>query len=146
MGDDGIGAVVVARLGRDSRLPADTEVAEGGSDLLACGELLHGRARVLLVDAVEALAESPGDVVLLDPWSLADMPAGSERTAGAHSLGLPAALSLLACADPSLRRTDLRLLGVAIDSARIGAGLSPDLERAVGRVVDAALAVLAQPR
>lgn len=136
MGDDGIGWHVVEALRRDPRLPPDTDVDWGGTDLLACSSLLEGRRRVILVDAVEG--GTPGTTTRLDPRS-GEL---DERSGSAHALSLPGALRLLAAAEPSLADADLRLLGVAVGSVEASLGLSAALARHLPACVDRVLAEL----
>lgn len=145
MGDDGIGWHVVEALRGDPGLPADVEVLWGGTDLLGCGELLRDRGAVVLVDAMEA-AEA-GTVHWLDLEAAGEeaLPDGEAAAAGAHTLSLVAALSLLRCAEPDLAHLDLRLLGVGVTSVEVGERLSPPLGRRLPGIVDRVLAALAAP-
>jgi hydrogenase maturation protease len=128
MGDDGVAWHLVERLRTDPRLPADVEVAWGGSDLLACAGLMEGRRRVVLVDAVEG--GEPGAVVELDPWS-----AGlDERDAGAHGLAVPGALRLLRAVSPALAELDLALVGVVVSTVTLGPTLSAPVRRRLPRI------------
>jgi hydrogenase maturation protease len=150
MGDDGIGWHVVETLRADPRLPADVDVWWGGTDLLGCVGLLRDRRCVVLVDAMvrDGEGSEAGEVALLEPWPAE--PQGSEgvaagETAGAHTLSLTAALSLLRCAEPDLAGLDLRLLGVGIDDVAAGERLSPPLELRLLAIAERVLATFGAP-
>lgn len=128
MGDDGVAWHVVEALRDDARLPPEVEVAWGGSDLLACADLLGGRDRVVLLDAV--LGEAPGAVVLLDP----ERETLDERDAGAHGLSLPGALRLLRQGG-ALDRAEIRLVGIGVDEVRVGTALSAALAARLPAIV-----------
>lgn len=140
MGDDGVGWHLVEVLRRSSELPADAvEVAWGGTDLLAVGDLLAGRERIVLVDAVAAApGEAAGRVLDFDP----DDPALDRRSAGAHALSLPGALALLRRTTPGLAGADVRLLGVTVAEVRAGEALSPELARSLPEIARRVLAAL----
>jgi hydrogenase maturation protease len=137
MGDDGVAWHLARVLEADPRLPADVEVAWGGTDLLRCAEMLEGRRQVVLLDAMEG--DEAGEVVELDPWS----EGLDDAQTGPHGLSAVAALRLLAAAAPGHLAADVRLLGVTVTAAAAGEGLSPALEARLGRVAEGVLAALA---
>ena len=126
MGDDGVGCVVAERLASDPRLPEDTEVICGGSDLLGCAGQMEGRSRVVVIDAVEGNAK-PGSVAVFDGTSGLE-----ERQGHAHQLSAVQAIRLLEMMS-SVRCT---LLGIAISSVAPRFGLSPDLDVRIPAVLD----------
>jgi len=121
MGDDGIAWHVIERLRIDPRMPADTEVLWGGADLLRNSSHFAGRKRVLVVDAMLEVGE-PGRVHLLDHESVA-----AEGRQNAHHLSALDAIELLRIALPDLRNVQFALAGIAVESARVGEELSPQL-------------------
>lgn len=137
MGDDGVGWHLVEVLGGDPRLPADVEVAWGGTDLLGCAGLLAGRSRVVIVDAMEG--GEAGSVAALDPWAEGERSAGDARSA--HALAVPEALRLLRAAVPGIAGLEVHLLGVAVERVAAGEGLSPRLTERLSEVVDRVLAL-----
>ena len=139
MGDDGVAWHLVERLRTDPRLPPDVEIAWGGTDLLACGDLLEGRERVVLLDAVEG--DEPGEVRPLDPWA-DDL---QQRTTGAHALSAPEALRLLRHTRPSLAWTSFLLLGVTVTDVRLGEGLSPWVEERLQQLAETILKEIRPP-
>jgi hydrogenase maturation protease len=119
MGDDGVGARVAESLAGH----VDADVLIGGTDLLRHAGEMEGRERVILIDAVES--ETAGTIIVTDE----DPPEGPPG--GAHTLSAPAAVRLLRQLMPEVRFTWL-LAGVR--SARMGEGLSPELESALPRL------------
>ena len=122
LGDEGIGCCVADRLAADPRLPDDTDVLCGGTDLLRYADQMKGRRRVILVDAMLDASE-PGSVsVLEDPF-----PELEDSRQHAHHLSLVQAVQLLRIASPSLQAVRFTLVAVAIESANINSELSPPL-------------------
>ncbi|MGK7311561.1 MAG: hydrogenase maturation protease [Candidatus Longimicrobiales bacterium M2_2A_002] len=121
-GDDGIGVRVARRLAQHPELPGDVEVRVAGPDLLRAHDALHGRARVFLIDAVLG-PDEPGTLLVLDP---AD-PGLAEAGGSAHQLSPTGALRVLRAADPALADLPIVLLGITIEGAVMGAGLSDAL-------------------
>ena len=122
MGDEGVGWHIIDRLAADRRLPEDSELLWGGTDLLACASQIEGRRRITLVDA------------LLDPSQTGNVEVFEEGLEGlqdrqghAHHLSLTQAIRLLQVASPSFASARLRLITIAIDSARQQPELSPAL-------------------
>jgi hydrogenase maturation protease len=138
MGDEGVGCEVAERLAADPRLPPDTEVICGGTDLLRLADRFEGRRRVLLIDAlldpggagrVSTLEDQRGDFSALD-----------ERQEHVHHLSLVQSLKLLRLTTPSLASVRFTLVAVGIESLQAGPGLSPTLTAAlhgiIGRVLE----------
>jgi hydrogenase maturation protease len=121
-GDDAIGRHLAERLSaRADRLP-DTEVAEAGTDLLRLADLLRGRGRVFLLDAL--LDDGPcGRVLAFD-----DLDELDDRPGSVHHLSPVHALRLLRAVHPELRDVPVTFLCVTVRNVRIQHGLSADLE------------------
>ena len=134
MGDEGVGCHVAERLATDRRLPADTDVLCGGTDLLRCAGYLENRQLVILVDAM--LGDSdPGTISVFD----GDFPDLQEREQHVHHLSLQASIRLLRIAAPSFRAVRLVLVAVSIASAEFGWELSPALEKRMPEMLGAVL-------
>ena len=112
MGADGIGCRVAEALSTDPRLPADTEVLRGGTDLLRLA--VEGRHRVILIDA--ALEGSGGPI---------------PRTA--HALSVLEAMNLLQLESPNVAFT---LITVPVDAVEFGDELPPALVAKLPEIVD----------
>ncbi len=136
-GDDGIGLRIAERLADHPDLPDDVEVRVGGADLLRAQDALRGREQIFLVDAVLG-SEEPGTVVCLDA---SDARLANQR-GSAHQLSPTAALALLRAVDPALREVPVHVLGVVIESARVGDSLSPDFDRQLEDITERTLASL----
>jgi hydrogenase maturation protease len=141
MGDEGIGWHVIEQLRKDPRLPQDTDLLWGGTDLLACVEHMEGRRCILLVDALLGAA-SVGSVTI---WKNAEGLEGlEERQAHAHHLSVTQALKLLPLASPALRTDQIRLFAVGISSARMKPDLSPELAAGMPHIINRVLEELAE--
>jgi hydrogenase maturation protease len=136
-GDDGVGPRVAERLGADPRLPADVDVVDGGTDLLALQPLLREREHVVLVDAVLDPAR-PGTVLRLD----VDTGGLDVRDGGVHHLSAPSALQLLRRLDRAVREVPVTLLGVAVVGVTVGPSLSPAVAASVDGIVGEVLRIL----
>ena len=88
--DDGLGLRALRRLAQRCRLPDSVRLVEGGSLALALRDLVEGRERLLVLDAVCA-GSPPGSLVRLEGEAV---PARLEKPASAHGLALPDALAL----------------------------------------------------
>jgi hydrogenase maturation protease len=129
--DDGVGPRVVAELARRS-LPEGVTALDAGAaglDLLA---LLDGPQRVIIVDAAD-MGRTPGQFVRFTPdeAQLID----SEEAFSFHAMGLAEALALARALGRSL--PELVVFGVQPESLDWGEGLSPAVEIALPRLVEA---------
>lgn len=134
MGDEGIGWHVANRLARDPRVPADTEVLCGGTDLVRHASEMEGRNRVILVDAMQD-ASQPGSISVFED----DFFELEGRQENAHQLSVAEAVRLLRIASPSLKPVHFTLLAVAIASASINQELSPALSAQMPRILERVL-------
>jgi hydrogenase maturation protease len=131
LGDDGVGPVVLARLERDYRVPAEVRLAEGGTlGLALLGELTQAE-HVILVDAV-ATDDPPGTLVRLRGEAVRD--AVRERLS-VHQVGVADLLDAarLIGGYPE----SLVLLGVVPAAIGLGVGRSRAVEAALGELVAA---------
>lgn len=130
MGDDAIGCHVAELLAADPRLPAWVEVIAGGTDLLRHAARMEGRSRIVILDA--ALDDrAPGTAIA--------MPGGAAGEQGnAHHLSAVQAVGLLRLTIPA----EFEILGISVNSAKAGYGLSPDLAERVPSVLEAVLQAL----
>lgn len=89
LGDDAFGPAVIDELGRNP--PADIEIIDAGiRGLHLAMDLADGVSAVVLVDAAQ-LHAAPGTVRLLEP----DSTEATSATADAHSIDVPAVLTML---------------------------------------------------
>ena len=127
-GDDGAGRAVARRLLGDERLGLNVRECTGeATDLM---EAWAGYDDVVLVDACRG-AGPPGSVHRVGPDEAAGV--ATLRHASTHSLGVAAAIGLARALGTLPRR--LVIYAIEAGQAREGAGLSPEVERAVDEVV-----------
>ena len=134
--DDGLGLHAMQRLAADPRVPqrADAPVTfvDGGTRGLELVNDTADASHVLILDAIESDAE-PGTLVSLTGGELASLPAGWS----VHQLGIVDWMTALV-----MLRGDAPVVQVlGLQPARIdwGTTLSPSVEGALGRLVDAAV-------
>jgi hydrogenase maturation protease len=135
-GDDGVGLLVLAELGRRS-LPDGTALVPlaDPTDLVS---LLASRGQIVLVDAV--LAAPAGVVLELEPSALAERAA---QPASSHGIGVAQAIALARTLSPDGGARDLRVVAVTISRPfRYRVGLSPEVAAAVPKAADRVLALL----
>lgn len=132
-GDDGVGPAVAARLAARGLPPGvELELATDASQLV---DRVLGCAQVVVVDAL--LDGAPGSLHVLDPAALDAAPL---TTLSSHGLSVGAALALARAiaGDAVAPRVDVVAVAIA-PPERYGIGLSPAVEAAVDRAVDAVL-------
>ncbi|HUP03744.1 MAG TPA: hydrogenase maturation protease, partial [Bryobacteraceae bacterium] len=128
MGDDGVGWRVAEWLTSDPRLPPDTEVIFGGTDLLSCAAQMEGRRRVIVLDAVQSSAP-PGAV------SRVNLAEAEQVQENVHQLSAPQAIQLLKLVLPAR----FELLGISVSAARLAPELSSELAEMLPAIVDRVL-------
>lgn len=136
-GDDGVGCAVAEVLQAPpfgERVPAYVEVMDLGTPGVGLINFVEGRKRVIIVDAAE-MSRAPGDVTRFVPEQI--RLESSVRSLSLHAPGI--ADSLLLAQALKLRLPDIVIFG--IQPAFIGwrSGLSPAVQSAVPRVVEAVL-------
>jgi len=133
LGDEGVGVHVARCLSaQQDALPPTVEVLDAGTALFdVLGEMSRYR-RVILVDAMRGDGP-PGSIYRLDHGSgLADD--GGPRTAASlHQWGVVE--TLWAARTLGLEPPDLTLIGIEPATLAPGTELSPEVERAVRRIV-----------
>jgi len=137
-GDDGIGIHVARILAQRLKHRPDVDVVALPWAGLALLDLLHGRARVGIVDCLISGSHPPGTVVRLDEQNIA----GSVRLNSFHDLSFPTALALG-------RRMGWQMPDEvaiwAVEAASVGVfheGLSPAVAAAVEPLVRALTAFI----
>lgn len=133
--DDGAGPGAAERLKRDSRLPDDVIVIEGGTLGLELLPELWDCSFLLVLDAVD-VGQAPGTLIRLSREELNKLACSGNI----HQLGvadLLVALRLLAQRPP-----ELLLLGIQPETLEWGTRLSPRIEAGLTPLIEAALAEL----
>ncbi|MEW6364101.1 MAG: hydrogenase maturation protease [Acidobacteriota bacterium] len=132
-GDDGVGCRVIEALQQET-LPDGVEAMDGGTPGVGLVHLLEGRRCVFLVDAAE-MGQAPGTVVRLRPEELSLT--SPQQQFSLHRAGVAEALALAHAVKMSL--PEVVVFGVQPSRVGWGMGLSPQVEAAVGPVVEALL-------
>ena len=136
LGDEGIGVRAVEALIERYRLPDGVEVIDGGTTGMGLLDLMAGRERVIVVDAVKTGAP-PGTIVRLAGDAI---PAGLRERISTHQQGIGdvlAALTLLGDAP-----MELVVIGIEPADLTFGVGLSPEIEVKLAALVEAVMAEL----
>jgi hydrogenase maturation protease len=135
LSDDGVGVHAARRLQHDPRLPAGVSILDGGTMGLELGPFVSDASRVLILDAVNT-GGTPGTLSRMTGRDLL----GTPRGRSVHQLGVADLIATLALA--STKPQDIVVLGLQPANTDWGTTLSPDVEAALGGLVEAALAQL----
>jgi hydrogenase maturation protease len=135
LSDDGVGVHAARKLQDDPRLPAGVSIIDGGTMGLELGPFVSDASRVLILDAVNT-GEIPGTLTRMTGRDLL----GTSRGRSVHQLGVADLIATLALT--STRPQDIVVLGLQPANTAWGTTLSPDVDAALGGLVDAALAQL----
>ena len=92
-------------------------------------DLLAGMQAAVLVDAVQEAGQAAGTLLVLGPDDLAAFTAG---TGSAHGWGVAETLQLGRSLQPDLAGIRVHLIGIAASQFNLGAGLSREVEAALG--------------
>jgi hydrogenase maturation protease len=135
LSDEGVGVKAIRRLVSDARVPANVTLVDGGTLGLELLSYAAEAEHLLLIDAVDVSRE-PGTVVRFDQAALKGLPGGATM----HQVGAADLLSTMYLMghEPAA----IVLLGVQPASTNLGVDLTPPVEAALDRLVDAAIAEL----
>lgn len=142
-GDDAVGGVVAAGIAGLELPGIDVVAHEDPTGLL---DVWGDHCAVVVIDAVLTGAY-PGTIMVMEAGAgagvLADQAWARTGRGGTHAFGIAAAIEL----GRALGRLPDRVVLVGVEVARVehGAGLSPQVLRALDRVQDLVVAVLRQP-
>lgn len=140
-GDDAFGRRVFEKL-RQTALPPDLRLEHlelGGLGLL---DLLQGQQLLIVVDALRL--GTPAGTLHVLPWRQLSSAAGLPVTS--HDLGLREAIEIGLLLHPERMPADIFLVGVEGGCfERLGKGLSPEVEAAVGPALRRILELAAGP-
>jgi hydrogenase maturation protease len=135
LSDDGVGVHAARRLESDPRTPAGVTILDGGAIGLELMPYVSDASRVLFLDAVNTGA-APGTLSRMTGTDLLGLSGGQN----VHQLGVADLIAALALV--STRPQDIVVLGLQPANTDWGTSLTPDVEAALSRLVDAALAQL----
>ena len=129
LGDEGIGMRVVEEL-KGLELPDGVVVVEGGTTGLGLIGLMEGYERVIIVDAAD-MGHPPGRVVRFTPLEVQLKTA--EAPLSLHQIGLEEVLALAEALE--VAPAELVIIGIQPNQVQVGAGLSPEVERAIPQII-----------
>ncbi len=134
--DEGVGVRVVEAM-QNLDLPEHVELVDAGTAGADLVDIMTGRRKVIVVDAIESQA-APGTIFRLSGEELLPEPGASISL---HQLGLVESLFMaeqLGCAPG-----EVVVFGIQPAEIRAGLELSPDVANAIPKVIDAVLAEIA---
>jgi hydrogenase maturation protease len=129
LGDEGIGVRVVEEL-KGRELPDGVAVIEGGTAGLGLIGLMEGYQQVIIVDAAD-MGYPPGRVVRFTPSEAQFKTA--EAPLSLHQIGLGEVLALAKALE--VAPAELVIIGIQPSQMEGGAGLSPEVERAIPQII-----------
>ena len=127
VGDDDVGAHVLAAIADDPAVADVADLEHGGTDLFRAAERIVGRRALVLVDA--ALGTGAPRVALRRH----PPPVAGDTRRHAHDLDPVAALELLRRHDPRIAAVTAWWLLVEVPELALQRGLSPEAAALVGR-------------
>jgi hydrogenase maturation protease len=133
LGDEGAGIRVIERFAQRFSVPSGVDVVDGGTAGMRLLDILAGRGRVIVADAVKA-PQPPGTLVRLVD---AEVPALFENRLSPHQLGFADVLAALDLMD----QVPAQLIVIGIVPARIQ--LEVRMSRQVDEAVDHAVEAVA---
>jgi len=136
LGDEGIGVRVAEEL-QGLELPDGVTVVEGGTAGLGLIGLMEGYQKVIIVDAAD-MGHPPGCVVRFTP--LEAQLKTVEAPLSLHQIGLGEALTLAEALE--VAPAERIIIGVQPSQVEMGAGLSPEVERAIPKIIRTILSEL----
>jgi len=129
LSDEGFGVHMAQRLERES-WPADVEVMEGGTDGFRLMNVIRGRRRLIVIDAIKG-GEQPGTLYRFD---YEDAPASRiGRLTSAHQVGILEILQMMTLIGDVPQAT---FLGIEPATLTMGMELSPVVEAKIPRVIE----------
>ena len=132
--DEGVGVHVAQALnGTHACLPPEVDVVDGATAGFGLVEILAGRRKVIVIDAVRAPAEA-GSIVRL---TIDDLVAADTAPLSLHEAGLLEALA--AARRLGIAPQEIVILGVRPDIVDYGLELSPMVAALVPRIVELVL-------
>jgi hydrogenase maturation protease len=135
LSDEGVGVHAARLLLSDPRVSSGVRVLDGGTMGLELIPYALGASRLLLLDAMNS-GNVPGTLARMTGRDLI----ATKKGWSAHQLGVADLIAALFLVSTSPQ--DIIVLGVQPSSTDWGTSLSPDVEAALGPLVDAAVAQL----
>ena len=129
LGDEGVGVQVAEEL-KGLELPNGVAVVEGGTGGLGLIGLMEEYQKVIIVDAAD-MGCPPGRVVRFTP--LEAQLKTAEAPLSLHQIGLGEVLALAEALE--VAPAELVIIGIQPSRVEMGAGLSPEVERAIPKII-----------
>lgn len=133
--DEGVGVRVVQQLER-AAVPAGVEIRDGGTAGFDLIDLIAGRRKVIVIDALDAHGE-PGTIVRLRPE---DLVASSRPALSLHDLGLLEALAMARQLGEAPH--EVVIFGIQPQDLSCGLELSPKIRACVPELINLVLTEL----
>jgi hydrogenase maturation protease len=136
--DDGLGPCVIAELEKQT-IPEDVCLRDFGTSGFKCALEIGGYERVVFVDAVQT-GKEPGQIyrINLPKEDLLDRPSLSSFAFSLHESDLERVLATAALLDSY--PGEVIIIGCEPKETTFGIGLSPEVEKAMKRVIELVLA------
>jgi hydrogenase maturation protease len=129
LSDEGVGVRVVEEL-QKRQLHGCVEVVDGATRAMELVDIMRGRKRVIIVDALDAGAE-PGAVFKFGPEQLAET---RKMSVSVHDIGVHEAIFLLSLT--AELPGDITFYGIQPGSLELHEGLTKDVNAAAGKVIE----------
>jgi hydrogenase maturation protease len=137
LSDEGAGVRVIEELQKRS-LPDCVEVVDGATRAMELVDIIRGRRKVIIVDAVAAGSE-PGAVFRFGPEQLAEL---RQMSVSVHDIGVHEAIFFLGLTGELPE--DITFYGIQPRSLALHEGLTPEVAAASDKVVTFVLEELKQ--
>jgi hydrogenase maturation protease len=129
LSDEGVGVRVIEEL-QKLQLPECIEIVDGATRAMELVDIMRGRKRVIIVDALDADAE-PGAVFKFGPDQLAET---RKMSVSVHDIGVYEAIFLLSLT--AELPEDITFYGIQPGSLELHEGLTKDVNAAAGKVIE----------
>ncbi|MEN8614665.1 hydrogenase maturation protease [Dehalogenimonas sp. THU2] len=129
LSDEAAGIRVIEAL-QKLPLPEGVEVVDGATRAMELMDIIRGRKKVIIVDAVAAESE-PGAVFRFGPGQLAEI---KQMSISVHDIGVHEAIFFLRMTDELPE--DIVFYGIQPGSLALHEGLTPEVNAAVKKVID----------
>lgn len=137
VGDEGVGVSIAEELARRYEFPPEVEVTDAGTMGMGMLGILKRSDYVIVADAVDATGQEPGTVLMMSAEDIAP----AQILHSAHDMRLANVLEAASLVGDA---PDADVVGVQIAEMTVGKlGLTPLVEDAVPRAVEAILGLLA---
>lgn len=129
LSDEGVGVRIVEEL-QKRQLPECVEVVDGATRAMELVDIMRGRKKVIIVDALDADTE-PGAVFKFGPEQLAET---KKMSVSVHDIGVHEAIFLLSLT--AELPEDITFYGIQPGSLELHEGLTKEVAAAAVKVVD----------